>query len=95
LADDVSKARAEAQFRKAQQAKDGKAAMAEYEAKAAAVRANTERLRALRLARDAAAAKAAPTAAPAARSKPPRKAKSPPGKLSDWLEIRQTSGHKT
>jgi hypothetical protein len=95
LADDVSKARAEAQFRKAQQAKDGKAAMAEYEAKAAAVRANTERLRALRLARDAAAAKAAPTAAPAARSKPARKAKSPPGKLSDWLETRQTSGHKT
>ena len=64
LADDVSKLRAEAQFRKAQQAKDGKAAMAEYEANAAAVRANTERLRALRLAREAAAENAAPTAAP-------------------------------
>jgi hypothetical protein len=95
LTDDVSKAKAEAQFRKAQQAKDGKAAMAEYEAKVAAMRTNTERLRALRLARDAAAAKAAPTAAPTARSKPARQVKRPPGKLSDWLETQQSSGRKT
>jgi hypothetical protein len=96
LADDVSKARAEAQFRKAQQAKDGKAAMAEYEARAAAVRANTERLRALRLARDAAAAKTAPTAAPATRSKPARrKVATPSAKLSDWLDTQQASGRKT
>jgi hypothetical protein len=91
----VSKAKAEAQFRKAQQAKDGRAAMAEYEAKAAAVRANTERLRALRIARDAAAAKVVPAAAPVARSKPARKAKGPSGKLSDWLDAQQNSGRKT
>jgi hypothetical protein len=94
LADDVSKLRAEAQFRKAQQAKDGKAAMAEYEANAAAVRANTQRLRALRLARDAAAAKIAPTAAPVTK-KPARKAKSASGKLSDWLQDQHNSGRKT
>jgi hypothetical protein len=94
LADDVSKAKAEAQFRKAQQAKDGKAAMAEYEANAAAVRANTERLRALRLARDTARGNAAPPAAPA-KSKPGKKTKSPPGKLADWLETQQSSGRKT
>jgi hypothetical protein len=97
LTDDVSKLRAEAQFRKAQQARDGKAAMAEYEANAAAVRANTERLRALRLARDAAAA-AAPAAAtkPKPASKPTaRKTKRAPGKLSDWLESEQSSGRKT
>jgi hypothetical protein len=93
LADDVSKAKAEAQFRKAQQAKDGKAAMAEYEANAAAVRANTQRLRALRIARDAVAEKAAPTVT--AKSKPAKKAKNPPGKLSDWLDSQQSSGRKT
>jgi hypothetical protein len=95
LADDVSKLRAEAQFRKAQQAKDGKAAMAEYEANAAAVRANTERLRALRLAREAAAGNVAATAAPPAKAKSARKAKTPPGKLSDWLQDQQNSGRKT
>ena len=96
MADDVSKAKAEAQFRKAQQAKDGKAAMAEYEANAAAVRANTERLRALRMAREAADADAAKSAPPApAKSKSAKKAKSPPGKLSEWLDTQQSSGRKT
>jgi hypothetical protein len=96
LADDLSKQKAEAQFRKAQQAKDGKAAMAEYEANAAAVRANTERLRALRLAREAAEAAAAKSAPPPApKSKSAKKAKAPAGKLSDWLETEQTSGRKT
>jgi hypothetical protein len=94
LADDLSKQKAEAQFRKAQQAKDGKAAMAEYEANAAAVRANTERLRALRLAREAADAAAAKSAPPP-KSKSAKKAKAPAGKLSDWLETEQTSGRKT
>jgi hypothetical protein len=57
--------RADAQFKKAQRMDDGRKAMAEYEAQREAVRANTERLRALRLARDA-ALKAAPSAAPSA-----------------------------
>ena len=52
---------ANAQFAKLQRAADAKKATSDYEAEAAAVRAKTERLRALRLARDAAAPKA-PTA---------------------------------
>jgi len=94
LADDVSRLRAEAQFRKAQQEKDGKAAMAEYEAKAAAIRANTDRLRALRLARDAAAGQMAKPAGQA-KSKAARKRGSASGKLADWLQDQQNSGRNT
>ena len=50
---------AKAQFDKLQRAEDGKKALSEYEAEAVAVRAKTARLRALRLARDAAAQTAA------------------------------------
>jgi hypothetical protein len=45
--------RAEALFKKEQQAREGHQAMAEYQAKMEAMRKNTARLRALRLARDA------------------------------------------
>jgi len=51
LADEPNKARAEI---RARQAEDGKKAMAEYEASAAATRVKTEKLRALRLAKEAA-----------------------------------------
>jgi hypothetical protein len=59
LANDVQEARnrAEANFKqqvKEQRAKEGAQAMAEYEAGVIATRKKTERLRALRLARDAA-----------------------------------------
>ena len=48
-------AKAEASFkRKEEQARDGKAAMMEYEAAGHATRAKTEKLRALRLAKEAA-----------------------------------------
>ena len=54
---DAKKARAEAAFkRKEDQAHDGAKAWAEYEAKSRAVAKNMERLRALRLAKEAAAA---------------------------------------
>ena len=62
MADDVKNDKASADARKLQQAEDGKKAMLDYEAEAAALRAKTEKLRALRLARDA--------AMPAARSRP-------------------------
>src|SRR4051812_25098718 len=55
---------------RARQAEDGKKAMAEYEASAAATRAKTEKLRALRLAKEA-----AELAAP----KPPAKTKAKAG----------------
>jgi hypothetical protein len=54
---DAAKARAEAKFkRKEEQVRDGTQAWDEYEADRHAVTENTKRLRALRLARDAAAA---------------------------------------
>jgi hypothetical protein len=53
--DAAAKAKAEASFRrKEQQARDGAIAMTEYIAEQKAVRAKTERLRALRLAKEAA-----------------------------------------
>jgi hypothetical protein len=47
-------ARAEASFRKEERAKDGAKAMMDYQANARMVREKTERLKALRLAREAA-----------------------------------------
>ena len=48
------RARAEASFRKEERAKEGAKAMMEYKANIRMVREKTERLKALRLARDAA-----------------------------------------
>jgi hypothetical protein len=91
LADDPSKLRAEI---RARQAEDGKKAMAEYEASAAATRAKTEKLKALRLARDAAEESAPPAAKPA-KKKAAKKAKVPAGKLSDWIDDQAKSGRST
>jgi hypothetical protein len=61
--DTEAQQRAEAAFvKKARQAAEGSIAWTEYKAKEAAVDANTERLRALRLARDAQVAAPAPPA---------------------------------
>ena len=51
---DTARNRAEAAFRKEQQARDGAKAMLEYEAGMRAVQEKTARLRALRLAKQAA-----------------------------------------
>jgi hypothetical protein len=55
---DEARARAEASFRKEERAKDGAMAMTEYQANIRLVREKTERLRALRLAKEAAEAAA-------------------------------------
>ena len=68
--------------------------MSEYEADANAVRAKTERLRALRLAREAADLAAVPAAAAPAK-KAGKKAKRPAAGLSDWLKDRRDSGHNS
>jgi hypothetical protein len=52
-----ARARAEASFRKEQRAKEGAKAMMEYQANTRIVRENMERLKALRLAKEAAADK--------------------------------------
>jgi hypothetical protein len=52
--DSAQRRRADASFKKEERARDGAKAMMEYEAEGRAVRAKTERLRALRLAKEAA-----------------------------------------
>ncbi len=78
--------------------REGQKTMADYDAEARAVRANMERLRALRLAKEAAEGAAAP--ATAARKSGPKKAgtkntKEAPAKLSDWLASQQKGGFRT
>jgi hypothetical protein len=51
---DEVRARAEANFKKEERAKDGAKAMMEYQANSRLVREKTEKLRALRLAKEAA-----------------------------------------
>jgi hypothetical protein len=67
--EEVLKKRAEASFRKEERAKDGKKGAADYEAAARAIAAKTLRLRALRLAKEAAEKTAEPATEP---SKPAR-----------------------
>ncbi len=89
MAEKSGKHEANAQFAKMQRAQDAQKATSEYEAAAAVLRAKTEQLRALRLARDAAAA--APPPQPAApKRKPSKKIKS--GNLSDWLDAQAKDG---
>jgi hypothetical protein len=89
----------------AQRAADGRQAMAEYEAQAAAVRAKTERLRAMRLAREAAQPPASPKRAPAksggggtrtsgGKTSGGKKGKSAPS-LSQWLADQEKGGRRT
>jgi hypothetical protein len=87
---------------RARQAEDGKKAMAEYEASAAATRAKTEKLRALRLAKEAAElaapkppAKTKAKAGAKTATKSVKKKKAPDGKLADWLDDQADSGRNT
>ena len=86
----AARARAEASFKKEERAKDGALAMTEYLAQGRVARERMEQLKALRLARDA----AAPPPAPAA---PKRKAKSKKntGSLSDWLDGQAKEGRQS
>ena len=92
MADDVKNDKASAEARKMQQAEDGKKAMLDYEAQAAALRAKTEKLRALRLARDAAAPPPAKTKT--STKKPAKAAKAKPRPLSDWLDEQRKDGRR-
>jgi hypothetical protein len=87
---------AQAQFQKLQRAEDGKKAMSEYEAEGAAVRAKTERLRALRLARDAAEAAAAPPKKKgAAKKNTAKSAKAKAASLSGFLKDQDGGGRRS
>lgn len=85
MAEKSKKNDASAQFAKLQRADDAKKAAADYETAAAALRAKTERLKALRLARDA----AAPVKVPAKRK---GKNKGNNGSLAEWLDGQAKEG---
>ncbi len=82
----------QAQFEQKQiNAREGQKAMADYDAQAVAVRANMEKLRALRLAREA-----AEPPVKAVKKAPAKKKKAEaPAKLSDWLAEQQKGGFRT
>jgi hypothetical protein len=92
LSDEPRKDRGSVQLSKMQRAADGKKSMSEYEANAAALRARTERLKALRLAKEASEPAAAPRAPAAKKAASGKTKKTPAGSLSDWLKSRQSSG---
>jgi hypothetical protein len=94
LADKSAAERANAEFKKTQREHDAKKAMAEYDAEGAALRAKTERLRALRLARDAALPQPAPVAKKAKPGNKTGKAKSKSASLSDWLDGESKDGRQ-
>lgn len=83
-------AAAAAQLAKVQREQDAKKATSDYETAAAELRAKTERLRAARLARDAAAPPAPPAAA---QRKKQKKTKSAP--LSEWLDGQSKEGRRS
>jgi hypothetical protein len=77
-----------AEQKKLRQAEDGKKAMQEYEAEAAATRAKTERLRALRMEREA----AAPRAAASPKKTAAQTTKVKPKPLSEWISDQKKDG---
>lgn len=79
---------------KLQRAEDGKKAMSEYETAAAALRAKTAKLKALRMARDAEQIATPAPAATKAKAKPAKKKKAPSSTLSTWLDEQQKDGRK-
>jgi len=95
--DDTSeKKQANAQFAKDERLNDAKQAMAEYEAAALATRAKTERLRALRLARDAATPPAPAKKRKAAAGKKGKSGSDQAsGNLADWLDEQAKQGRRS
>ena len=69
---DQDQQRAEKRFKQEERARDGRMAMTEYETQARATRAKTERLKALRLAKEAQAQTEEPPAKPTKRRTTPR-----------------------
>ena len=97
MAEQSKKDEPQAQFTKEQKAEEGRKAMAEYEAAAIAVRAKTERLKAMRLAREAELAKNAPPKSATRKkgAKAGKAAKAAAGKLEDWLDDQEKSGRRS
>jgi hypothetical protein len=84
MSDQSNRDEANAKFAKLQRASNAERATADYEIEAAALRAKTERLKALRLQRDAAAPKPAP--------KRKTKQRGSGGSLADFLDGQAKEG---
>ena len=84
MADNPKRQEANVKFAKLQRGQTGQRATADYEIEAAALRAKTERLKALRLERDAAAPKPAP--------KGKSKKRGSGNSLSEWLDGQAKEG---
>ena len=69
---DQDQQRAEKRFKQEERARDGRKAMTEYETQARATRAKTERLKALRLAKEAQVQTGEPPSKPTKRRTTPR-----------------------
>jgi hypothetical protein len=95
LANDGNKNQAPGQLTPAQRTADGKKAVADYEAQAIAVRAKTERLRALRLAREAAEGTAGPKKTVGVKKRSAKKTGGASSTLADWLNDQEKSGRRT
>ena len=92
MSDSPKMMQANAKFRKLQRAEGARKNLSEIEANDARVRANTARLKALRLARDAAEQDLPATPVASAKKTSAKKVKGKSGSLSDWLNDRQSSG---
>jgi len=92
-------AHGQAQFEKKQiAAREGEKAMAHYDAQGRAARTNMEKLRALRLAKEAADALLPPVPKPVKAKKKAATSKSAAKtapKLAEWLEGQKKGGHGT
>ncbi len=91
---------AQAKFEKKQiAAREGEKAMAHYDAQGRAARVNMEKLKALRLAKEAADAATAPAEKPKAKKKKAVKTKAANAKaapkLSEWLAGESKGGRRT
>ena len=98
MADKTKTDGAKAEFAKLQRAQDAKKAMSDYEAEAAATDAKTARLRALRLARDAALPPKEPVVPKQKKTKTTTvkgKKKAPKASLTEWIDVQGKEGRRS
>lgn len=95
MSDNPKVDRANAQFAKLQRAEDGKKAASDYEAERIATLAKTERLKALRLARDSTQDGAELDQPPATPKKPARRKSSKAKSLATFIKDQNGSGHRS
>ncbi len=93
LADNPQVAQANAKFKKLQREEGARKNLSEREAAEAAIAAKTARLKAERLARDAALALTSPPVA--AKKRGAKKTQAKAASLSNWLDSQSSSGRKS